>query len=44
MASSATIPMLSVDSGLTHYLAEIRKFPMLKPEQESAYAKPVAAR
>ena len=31
--------MLSLDAGLTHYLTEIRKFPMLRPEQESAYAK-----
>jgi RNA polymerase sigma-32 factor len=28
-----------VDAGLSKYLAEIRKFPMLKPEQEFAYAK-----
>jgi RNA polymerase sigma-32 factor len=32
-------PMLSLDAGLTHYLAEIRKFPMLRSEQESVYAK-----
>ena len=25
--------------GLTHYLTEIRKFPMLRPDQEAAYAK-----
>jgi RNA polymerase sigma-32 factor len=31
--------MLSLDAGLTHYLTEIRKFPMLRPDQESAYAK-----
>jgi RNA polymerase sigma-32 factor len=30
--------MLSTDRGLTRYLAEIRKFPMLRPEQEVAYA------
>ena len=29
----------SVDAGLSKYLAEIRKFPMLKPEEELAYAK-----
>jgi RNA polymerase sigma-32 factor len=34
----ASVPMLSLDSGLTHYLAEIRKFPMLLPDQEAAYA------
>src|SRR5882757_7220349 len=39
MGSTATAPMLSLDAGLTHYLAEIRKFPMLRPDQESAYAK-----
>ena len=32
------VPMLSTDRGLTHYLAEIRKFPMLRPDQEVAYA------
>jgi RNA polymerase sigma-32 factor len=31
--------MLSPEGGLTHYLTEIRKFPMLRPDQESAYAK-----
>ena len=30
--------MLSLIAGLTHYLAEIRKFPMLLPDQEVAYA------
>ena len=39
MGSTATVPMLSLDGGLTHYLTEIRKFPMLRPDQESAYAK-----
>jgi RNA polymerase sigma-32 factor len=39
MGSTATIPMLSLDGGLTHYLTQIRKFPMLRPEEESAYAK-----
>jgi RNA polymerase sigma-32 factor len=39
MASTATVPMLSLDGGLTHYLTEIRKFPMLRPDQESAFAK-----
>ena len=40
MGSTAFVPMLSLDAGLTHYLTEIRKFPMLRPEEESAYAKP----
>ncbi|WP_027516104.1 RNA polymerase sigma factor RpoH [Bradyrhizobium sp. WSM1417] len=39
MGSTATVPMLSPEGGLTHYLAEIRKFPMLRPDQEMAYAK-----
>jgi RNA polymerase sigma-32 factor len=39
MGSTATIPMLSLDGGLTHYLTEIRKFPMLRPDEESSYAK-----
>src|SRR3982751_4763853 len=39
MGSTATIPILSLDGGLTHYLTEIRKFPILQAEQESAYAK-----
>ncbi|MCK1521732.1 MULTISPECIES: RNA polymerase sigma factor RpoH [unclassified Bradyrhizobium] len=39
MGSTATVPMLSSEGGLTHYLAEIRKFPMLRPDQEIAYAK-----
>jgi RNA polymerase sigma-32 factor len=39
MGSTATVPMLSLDGGLTHYLTEIRKFPMLLPDEESAYAK-----
>jgi RNA polymerase sigma-32 factor len=35
----AALPSPSVDTGLSKYLAEIRKFPMLKPEEELAYAK-----
>jgi RNA polymerase sigma-32 factor len=38
MGGTASVPTLSLDAGLTHYLAEIRKFPMLLPEQEVAYA------
>jgi hypothetical protein len=38
MGSTSTIPMLSLDSGLTHYLTEIRKFPMLTPVEETVYA------
>src|SRR4051794_9022003 len=39
MEGTASVPMLSLDGGLTHYLTEIRKFPMLQPDQEAAYAK-----
>jgi RNA polymerase sigma-32 factor len=39
MGVTATVPMLSLDGGLTHYLTEIRKFPMLQPDEEAAYAK-----
>ena len=39
MGGTTTVPMLSLDAGLTHYLAEIRKFPILQPDQESAFAK-----
>jgi RNA polymerase sigma-32 factor len=38
MGGTSFVPTLSLDAGLTHYLAEIRKFPMLLPEQEAAYA------
>jgi hypothetical protein len=34
----AAVPTLSLDRGVTHYLTEIRKFPMLRPDQEAAYA------
>lgn len=36
---SAAIPMLASDSGLNRYLSEIRRFPMLEPEQEYMLAK-----
>lgn len=39
MFNVAALPAPSVDAGLSKYLAEIRKFPMLKPEQELAYAR-----
>jgi len=39
MFKVAALPALSVDAGLSKYLAEIRKFPMLKPEEELACAK-----
>ena len=34
-----TLPALSSDSGLSRYLSEIRKFPMLEPDEEFMLAK-----
>jgi RNA polymerase sigma-32 factor len=39
MARAATLPVLNGESGLAHYLSEIRKFPMLEPQQEYMLAK-----
>ncbi len=39
MARAATMPILNGESGLSRYLSEIRKFPMLEPQQEYMYAK-----
>jgi sigma-70-like protein len=39
MFNIAALPAPSVDAGLSKYLVEIRKFPVLKPEQELAYAR-----
>jgi RNA polymerase sigma-32 factor len=39
MQRTATFPAPSIDGGLAKYLAEIRKFPILRPEQEMAYAR-----
>ncbi len=38
MTYFANVPALHSDSGLSAYIAEINKFPMLKPEQEQALA------
>ena len=35
----ATMPALGGEAGLNRYLSEIRKFPLLKPEQEYMLAK-----
>lgn len=35
----ANLPTLSTDSGLSRYLQEIRKFPLLKPDEEYMLAK-----
>ncbi len=39
MARTAALPALNAESGLAHYLQEIRKFPMLEPQQEYMLAK-----
>jgi RNA polymerase sigma-32 factor len=36
---SAALPVLSAESGLSRYLAAIRRFPMLEPEEEYMLAK-----
>src|SRR6201990_2234058 len=39
MARTATLPILNGESGLSRYPAEIRKFPMLEPQEEYMLAK-----
>jgi RNA polymerase sigma-32 factor len=39
MARAATLPVLTAESGLTRYLEEIRRFPMLEPQEEYMLAK-----
>ena len=39
MARAATLPIPSAKSGLTRYLEEIRRFPMLEPQDEYMFAK-----
>jgi RNA polymerase sigma-32 factor len=39
MAQTATLPILTAESGLTRYLEEIRRFPMLEPQEEYMLAK-----
>ncbi len=36
---SAALPMISGESGLARYLNEIRRFPMLEPQEEYMLAK-----
>ena len=36
---AAALPMISAESGLSRYLAEIRRFPMLDPQEEYMLAK-----
>jgi RNA polymerase sigma-32 factor len=39
MARAAALPILTAESGLSRYLEEIRRFPMLEPQQEYMLAK-----
>src|SRR5450432_1969942 len=39
MARTATLPLMTAEGGLTRYLEEIRRFPMLEPQQEYMLAK-----
>jgi RNA polymerase sigma-32 factor len=39
MARTAALPALKAESGLSHYLEEIRRFPMLEPQEEYMLAK-----
>ena len=39
MARSAALPILTAESGLSRYLEQIRKFPMLEPQDEYMLAK-----
>ena len=39
MAHAAAMPIISAEGGLTRYLEEIRRFPMLEPQQEFMLAK-----
>src|SRR5689334_2164951 len=39
MVRTAALPALKAESGLSHYLEEIRRFPMLEPQEEYVLAK-----
>ena len=39
MAPTAALPILTAEPGLTHYLKEIRRFPMLEPQEEYVLAR-----
>jgi RNA polymerase sigma-32 factor len=39
MARTASLPIVTAEGGLTRYLEEIRRFPMLEPQQEFMLAK-----
>jgi hypothetical protein len=39
MARSAALPVLTAENGLSRYMEEIRRFPMLEPHEEYMLAK-----
>jgi len=39
MARTAALPILTAEGGLSHYLEQIRRFPMLEPKEEYMLAK-----
>src|SRR5689334_24445242 len=39
MARTASLPIITAESGLSRYLEEIRRFPMLEPQDEYMLAK-----
>jgi len=39
MAHAATLPLITAEGGLSRYLEEIRRFPMLEPQEEYMLAK-----
>jgi RNA polymerase sigma-32 factor len=39
MARTAALPVLTAEGGLSHYLEQIRRFPMLEPKEEYMLAK-----
>jgi len=39
MAHTATLPIITAENGLSRYLEEIRRFPMLEPQEEYMLAK-----
>jgi len=39
MAHAATLPIITAENGLSRYLEEIRRFPMLEPQEEYMLAK-----
>src|SRR5205814_10636869 len=39
MAHAAALPIITAENGLSRYLEEIRRFPMLEPQEEYMLAK-----